>query len=1016
MSWSHWIRTHKRSLLFLVGVLIVGGLATGLRMPVALFPTVEFPRVVVNIESGDQPAERMAFEVTYPIENAVRAVNGVRSVRSTTSRGSADVSVNFNWGEDMVSAKLQVEAALAQALPDLPQGTRFTVRRMDPNVFPVIGYTLTSPIRDQVYLRDLAYYEIRPQLQTVAGVASVEVLGGDQEEYRVTVDPAQLAAHRLTVESVRAALEASNVVSAVGRLEDEYKLYLLVAGAQMRDIADVGDAVLKGGTGGVVRLKDIATVSKSTVPQWIRVSADGEPAVIVQVYQQPSGSTVQIAGDIRASLTNISAKLPPDVRLSNWYDQSELILAATNSVRDAVLIGVLLAAFVLWIFLRNARVTLVAIVMVPAVLAAATLLLRVFGMSFNLMTLGGMAAAVGLVIDDAIVVIEHIVRRRQEGERDVLAAAREFTRPLVGSSASTIIVFAPLAFLSGVTGAFFRALSLTMAAALVLSFLIAWLVIPILADRLLENGMEEKPDRITAWLFRHYESWMHRLLARPGLVVVGLLVLSGVGYVAFHQTGSGFMPATDEGGFILDYLAPPGTSLEETDRLLVQVEDILQQYPWVQTYSRRTGIQLGGGITEANEGDYFIRLKPGSRPGIETVMDDIRSQIEAEVPGLSVEMAQLMEDLIGDLTAVPQPIEVKLFADDSAVLDSLAPLVAEKIGGITGVVDVLDGIMPAGDALDIRIDRVKAAMEGVDPNALSAMLSDQLAGAVATGVQRPNKVVPVRVWIPFRERSRVADVEKLLLQAPDGHLFPLRRVASIERVTGQPQITREDLKQMVPITGRISGRDLGSTIRDVKALLDAPGALPSGVYYTLGGLYEQQQVAFRGLLYVFAAAVALIFALLLYLYESFRVALAIQLTTLVAFGAVYLGLWITGTELNVTSMMGLTMIVGMATEVSIFYQSEVHDLTSIADRRVRYIVAGKNRMRPILMTTLAAILALLPLALGIGQGSGMLQPLAIAIIAGLAVHLPLVVVALPALLVLFGVHPEEDAAPNLTQP
>ncbi|MCB0719181.1 MAG: efflux RND transporter permease subunit, partial [Bacteroidetes bacterium] len=402
MSWSHWIRTHKRSLLFLVGVLIVGGLATGLRMPVALFPTVEFPRVVVNIESGDQPAERMAFEVTYPIENAVRAVNGVRSVRSTTSRGSADVSVNFNWGEDMVSAKLQVEAALAQALPDLPQGTRFTVRRMDPNVFPVIGYTLTSPIRDQVFLRDLAYYEIRPQLQTVAGVASVEVLGGDQEEYRVTVDPAQLAAHRLTVESVRATLEASNVVSAVGRLEDEYKLYLLVAGAQMRDIADVGDAVLKGGTGGVVRLKDIATVSKSTVPQWIRVSADGEPAVIVQVYQQPSGSTVQIAGDIRASLANISAKLPPDVRLSNWYDQSELILAATNSVRDAVLIGVLLAAFVLWIFLRNARVTLVAIVMVPAVLAAATLLLRVFGMSFNLMTLGGMAAAVGLVIDDAI--------------------------------------------------------------------------------------------------------------------------------------------------------------------------------------------------------------------------------------------------------------------------------------------------------------------------------------------------------------------------------------------------------------------------------------------------------------------------------------------------------------------------------------------------------------------------------------------------------------------------------------
>ena len=582
------------------------------------------------------------------------------------------------------------------------------------------------------------------------------------------------------------------------------------------------------------------------------------------------------------------------------------------------------------------------------------------------------------------------------------AAALEFARPLAGSSASTIVIFVPLAFLTGVTGAFFKALSLTMAAGLAISYLVTWLAVPILADHLLgeKDANQKEGGALTDWFHRRYEAVMRRVLARPAWVLAGVLPLLAAGWLAYQHVGSGFMPHMDEGGFILDYVSPPGTSLTETDRLLRQVETIIERNPYVATYSRRTGTQLGGGVTEANEGDFFIRLKPFPRPPIERVMDDIRTQVEQQVPGLDIELAQLMEDLIGDLTAVPQPIEIKIYSDDTRQLLALAHKVQHAVGKVSGVVDTRSGIHPAGDALEVHVDRVKAALEGVDPEAVTRLLEGYLGGVVTTRVQSGPKLIGVRVWIPKTLRSTTRDVGALLLRAPDGHLFPLSRVARIVAVTGQPQITRENLKRMVAVTGRISGRDLGSVIRDVKRVMARPGMLPQGVYYELGGLYRQQQIAFRGLAAVFAAAVALVFLLLLFLYESFRVALAILAIPLLAVSAVFVGLWASGIELNISAMMGMTMIIGIVTEVAIFYFSEYHDLAAGPDRRAALIEAGKNRMRPIAMTTFAAILTLLPLAFAIGQGSAMQQPLAVAIIAGLAVQLPLVLLVMPALFVM----------------
>ena len=1012
MTAMAWIQSHRRSILFLLSLISIGGLTAAFHLPVSMFPAVDFPRVVVRLDAGDRPAEQMALQVTTPVEAAIRGVPGVQNVRSTTSRGSADVEARFAWGTDMPAAALQVNAAVAQILPVLPVGTTLETHRMTPTTYPIIAYSLVSDTVSLARLRDIAEYQIRPLLLGIDGVARVRVQGGAVAEYQVIADPARLQAVGMSMDDVARALSAANVLAAVGRLEDHYKLYLVVSDNRFRRLAQIGDTVLRSDARGVVRVKDIARVRLGVAPMWQRVTADGHDAVLFSIYQQPDGNSVQIAADVRARLATFRSTLPPGVRVANWYDQSRLVVASAASVRDAILIGVVLAAAVLWLFLRNAKVMVIALLVVPAALAATVVLLQVLGMSFNIMTLGGMAAAVGLIVDDAIVMVEHIMRRQRESDlphhERVMGAAQEFLRPLAGSSAATLVIFVPLAFLSGVTGAFFKALSATMASGLLLSFCITWLAVPILADRWLTEAdaeAAEREGRLMAWLHRRYEALLTALFARPLWLLLGIAPLLAGGWLAYHAIGSGFMPAMDEGGFTLDYRSKPGTSLTETDRLLRQLEAIVSSDPNVASYSRRTGAQLGGDVTEANEGDLFVRLKSGPRAPIDVVMEEIRRRIEGHVPGLEIETAQLMEDMIGDLTAVPQPIEVKIFSDEPAKLFAAAHAAAALLGRIPGVVEIKDGINPAGDAIEIHVDRLRAAREGMDPDSVTRAVAAEVQGTVVTQIERPPKMVGLRLWTSARRRDTDAKLADLLLRAPDGHLFPLRRVAGFVAVQGQPQIERENLRRMVAVTARLEGRDMGSAAAAVQRALDAPGALPAGVVYEMGGMYQQQQIAFRGLMIVLGAAVALVFLLLLFLYERFRVALAILATPLLCISAVFIGLWTAGLELNISALMGMTMIVGIATEVAIFYFSEFQGLTGAesaesvvaAVRRQALVQAGKNRMRPIAMTTAAAILTLLPLALAIGQGSAMQQPLAVAIVSGLIVQLPVTLLVMPVL-------------------
>ncbi len=1013
MGFVALVERHRRAILLVMAALAAAGIYAATLLPVGLFPQVSFPRVRIELAAGDRPARQMVLLVTRKVEQAVRSVPGLRAVRSTTSRGSAQVQLDFGWGRNMIQTTLEVQQAINDVMPDLPRGTTASVLRMDPTSFPIVSYGLTSATVTPTRLRALVRFQLAPLLSAIPGVKRVGVEGGATPEIHVLVDPHRLAAAGLALQDVVAALRAGGVLSAVGRIEDHDKLFLVLVNDTYRTLTRLRATVLRAGPGGVVTLGDVARVERSVVPQWVRVTQDGHPAVLFNVYEQPGGNAVRIAGAVRRIIARFP--MPPAVRVRSWYDQSILVTQSAASVRDAVLIGLGLAGLVLLAFLRSWRVTLVAVLTVPATLAITILVLRLIGQSFNIMTLGGIAAAVGLVIDDVIVMIEHIAHRAGAGAATsetrllVLPAAREFLVPLSGSSFATIIVFIPLAFLGGVTGAFSRALALTMGAALVISMLLTLFAVPLLARGLVDFARWRDPAAAgPGRIGRAHQRLLRALIPRPWVLPLLLVPLLALGYVAYRQVPTGFMPAMDEGGFVMDYHTRPGTSLTETDRELRQIEAILRKDPAVDTFSRRTGMGLGGDLNEPNQGDFFVRLTASARPPIQTVMARIRRRIHARVPGVTVDTAQLMSDLIGDLTAVPQPIEIKLFdPDDTAALIPTARRVAAAIARLRGVIEVHSGVVLAGDALDVRIDPARAALQGVTPAAVRSQLAAYLTGTVAALIPTAHRMEGVRVWLPSRFRATTAELAALPIRAPmgapmgaptgtpGGALFPLSMVARLREVSGQPEIDRDNLQQMVAVTGRIQGRGIGAVIADVRTVLARPGMLPPGMRFTLGGLYQQQQIAFAGLIRVFLAALVAEFVLLLVLYQRFWLPVIVIGSALLSTTAVFTGLWVSGVALNITALMGMTMIIGISSELAIFYVSEYVELARHMPAREALAAAAGNRLRPIAMTTLAAILTLLPLALALAAGSGMQQPLAIAIISGLLLQFPLVLLGVP---------------------
>lgn len=990
-----WLSRHSYFILSVFVVLVIAGTAVLPTLPVSLFPTLEFPRISISLDAGDRPADQMVTEITRPVEEVLRSIPGVHDIRSQTSRGSAEISVTFNWGHDMSIAALQAESEIARLTSSLPAGLIFNVRRMDPTIFPVLGYSITSQKTSLVALKNFAIYELRPLLVSIDGVAEVSVLGGREAEYQVIVDPIRLQALGLSILDVESALNTDNIVTATGRFEDRSRLYLTLVDERLTDINDIGSIVLNSSSNAIVELDDVAEIRLSTAQEWTRVTADGQTAVLLNIRQTPDANSIALTNSVKKVLAKERSRFPSDVVITPYYDQTDLIHSAVSSVRDSILIGTVLAGLVLFIFLRSTRFVMLVAIMLPSVLVSTTLLLSVLGLSLNIMTLGGMAAAVGLIVDDMIVMLEHITRRLNEKSASVLEAASEIARPLVGSSLATIIVFTPLSFLTGVTGGFFKALAVTMAASLIFSMLYALFVVPLLSLKLAKPEDAVKAEQANHWLkliTSFYIGLMRNLLQRARLISIVMLSLAIIiGGLSAKHVASGFMPQMDEGGFVLDYFAPPGLSLTETNNLVEQMESIIRSVPEVESYSRRTGLQLGGSLTEANEGDMFVRLKPLPRRDIESIMAEIRSRVASEVPGLEIETIQLMGDIIGDLTAVPQPIEIKFYGTDPSSLSDASDLGVSILEKIPGVVEVKKSDRISGDAVVISLDRARLALEGLDTTSTAQQIDSLVGGHFAGSILAGEKIINIKVWTSQNIHDRVSALENLQLRSSDGRLLPLKRVGNVNVVSGQVQTSRENLQSMAAVTGRLENRDMGSAMHDVTQAMQNV-TLPASVRFEFGGLYVEQQKSFRDLMIVFASALILSSLLLIYLLCSLSHALSIMAVVGLSVSGVIAGLVVTSTELNIAAMMGLTMVIGIVAELGVFYFAELPKGVCNHSQRIE---AGVARLRPIFMSALIAILALLPLALQIGQGSALLAPMAIAIISGLLIGAPMVLIAAP---------------------
>jgi CzcA family heavy metal efflux pump len=1007
---TFWVTRHATTILFFMIVFSAAGLYLAGKIPISVFPETNFPRVVIGVDNGVMPVEQMQVTVTKPIEDAVNSVPGLVTVRSTTSRGSAEVSLFFDWNVDMFRTLELVNAAIGSVRQTLPPDAVITTNRLTFATFPILGYSLTSDKVPLTKLWELATYDLKPSVNRVDGVSNVVVQGDQIPNVEVTPEPGKLVAVGVTVSDLLNAVQTTNVIDSLGLLQTQHELVLGLIGAQVHDAAQLGQVVIKNTASGIpIHISDVATVKESTEPAYTMVRAGGKPAILLNITRQPSSNTVQVADLVAAEVERLKSLLPPGVTLKPYYDQSELVRDSITSVRDAILIGLILATIIIIVFLRDWRSSLVAGLVIPTTIAITFVFLYVLGESFNLMTLGGLAAAVGLVIDDAIVVVENIVLHRQAGESRVEAvrkALREITTPLIGSTVTPIVVFLPLVSVSGVTGSFFRALAITMTVSLLASLLLALTWTPALSGLLLGDVVKEAGahhgdhDRgLMFHVINFYEKWLRRAIKKPApLFITCALLILGI-YVGYSSLGSDLLPEMDEGGFILDYIMPPGSSLAETDRVLQHVERILTRTPEVESISRRTGLQMGlAAVTEANTGDITVKLKSKRDRGIDEVIADVRGEIKRTEPQLDVEFTQVLQDMIGDLSNAPEPIQIKLFNPNPAVLEGVATRVADTIKKQPGVVDVLDGLENtiSGPAVNFQVDPSIAQRLGFTVQEITIDTTAIVEGVPATVPLIANgRPYPIRVRFPELNRSSINAMEDTLVNSATGHLATLRSLAVATQLPGQEEIRRENLQRSVVVTGRLEGSDLGSAIKHIQSAVGALH-LPKTVRVTYGGTYEEQQKSFAELTRVLILALVLVFGVLLAEFRNLSAPISILASSILSTAGVVGALLITGTTFSVASFMGLIMVIGIVAKNGILLlDAEARFRTQGFSPEEAILQAGRRRLRPILMTALAAITGMLPLAFALGAGSQMLQPLAIAVIGGLLISMLLSLVVTP---------------------
>ena len=1044
----HWIAQHSRPIIFLILTFGLLGAYLAFTIPISVFPETNFPRVLIAVDNGVMPIDQMTVTVTRPIEEAVNSVPGLLTVRSITSRGSAEVDLYFRWGVDMFQTLQYVNAAISRVQPELPSTAKIEAHRLTFAAFPVIGYSLTSDSMPQTKLWEMATYEMKPRLNRLDGVSTVIVQGGQEPEFHITPDPSKLLTASVTVSDILDAVRRTNLVDSPGLLERNHQLYLGLVNGQIKTPEEIANAVIKNTPAGIpVRIGDISSVAPGVKPVYTVVTANGKPAVLLNINRQPDGNTVQVAQEVHDEIDRLRKTLPPGVQIQPFYDQSIIVGESIKSVRDAILLGLILASIILVVFLRDWGTSLVAGLVIPVTIIVTFIALKVMGQTFNLMTLGGLAAAVGLVIDDAIVVVENIVLHRDSGQgrlEAIRSALKEITVPLIGSTITPVVVFIPLIVITGVTGVFFRALAVTMTVALLTSLALAVTWTPTLSQYFIKGRREKDghPDaeseplpptaaassenrgeevrqaseredamKLLAAEEKHlsgfflrvvnfHERWLRRALERPLLLVIFSVGLIVAAYVCYTFSGSDLLPEMDEGGFVIDYIMPAGSSLAETNRVVGHVEQMLREVPEVESTSRRTGLQLGlASVTEANTGDVLVKLKAKRKRNIEDIISDVRADIKQQEPALNIEFVQVLQDMIGDLTSAPEPIQIKLFSQDPKQLEQWAPKVADAIGKIKGVVDILNGIENtiSGPAVTFQVDPSIAARAGFTAEEIALDASAILEGEPApTPVVANDRAYTLRVRFPAANRASLEAMRDTLLVSSTGHTATLGALSFMVENPGQTEVRRENLQRDVAVTARLEGRSLGSGMADVQKVI-AGLHIPPSIRVEYGGTYQEQQQSFHDLVIVLILAVLLLFIVLLFEFGTFAAPVAILSSALLSTSGVFIALLITRTTFNISSFMGMIMVIGIVAKNGILLLDADQKMRDLGfDTEKAMLQAARRRLRPIVMTALATVAGMLPLAFAIGAGSQMLQPLAIAVIGGVLISMVLSLIITPA--------------------
>jgi CzcA family heavy metal efflux pump len=1000
---------YKNPVAVLLVIIFLGGLYSLINMKTGLFPDITFPKIKIIAENGEQPVDKMMVSVTIPLENAVKRVENLNLLRSTTSRGSCELSAFLSWGTDVDLGKQRIEAQINTIKQNLPPGINITVEKMNPSILPIMGFSLEGVYQSQIELRQIAEYAVKPVLARINGVADVAVIGGRVKEYQIILDPLKLSNFRLTPSYVADILTKSNFISSNGLMVDKNRLYLNITETAIADKNQLEETVIKNISGNVIFLKDIAVINVSEKREFIKINANGKDVPLIAILKQPNANLLDVTSGVQSQLKEIENILPKGVHLLPYYNQADFVDNSINSLKDVLWIGLFLAILVTVIFLKSVKASLVVLITIPITLGLTLIILYSLNYTFNIMTIGAIAAAIGLIIDDSIVVIEQIHRTHEESPDEksfsLVASALKYLFPaMVGSSLSTIVIFLPFVLMGGVAGAYFKIMTDTMIITLICSFFVSWIGLPVIYILISKEGQKIKKAKKAK-----QRTWVYFFIEKPLISAGFVLILLLVSYFTIPLLSSGFLPDMDEGAIVLDYKSPPGTSLETTDKMLQVVDDILKKSPEVESFSRRTGTQMGFFITEPNDGDYLIQLKKKREKTTDQVSEEIRGRIEAALPSLNVDFGQVIGDMLGDLMASAQPVEVKIYGDDPQVLNQLADSIANIISSINGVVDVFNGITIAGPSIEIRPKVQNMAQYGLSPDDFQFQMNSKIEGIVVGNVLEKNRLVDIRMFDGSGKPS-FNDLKNSSISLPDGRIKPFDELADLTATIGVAEIERENLKEMIAVTARLDNLDLGTAIKEIQNNLGRKLSLPAGYQIIYGGAYAEQQQAFGELLLILISAVLLVFTVILFLFKSIKVAVSIIFIAVLGIAGSLFALILTGTPLNIGSYIGIIMIVGIIGENAIFtyYQFSEAFKTgkSIKDSIVFSI---STRLRPKLMTACGAIIALLPLALGIGPGTQMHQPLAVAIIGGLLVGLPLLLIVLPSIIYILqhGQHASE---------